>query len=633
VAEKPVLLFLHGVGEGDQDDRWREALAAALVDVGYPGLDAVTVVAPKYAKALRGVDEKLAVPELTVKTLSGQAARANRREFQRRQGALEVRMVRHDAGVGWFGGETLAAAALRFDKFVQAKNYLVDPHVRAVVLDRVLRSIPQTGRLVIVGHSLGSVIAADLVRRLPAEVDVVGMVTIGSPLAHAAFNVDGIRTVLKEPPANLGWWVNFWNNTDPVTAHRGVSSVLPWVLDQRVRTKVDHNVHFAQVYLADTKVASAIGYALHGSTSRELVAAESGVDIPLDYAETVALMALRSAYLTMTKLEGEHRARFTSALRYVQANTVDLISQRNAREGRPLPAAIADLAVDLSDPESVAPEPSRIYHLAEDDAIVPLTSLVATNVIRPFEINVPEDTILEVLEDLTIEMGLGRQFGRDAYGAAEEASKALATRGANWLKWVALGVGAAAVLATGGMAVVAAPAGLAGAAAITSALAAFGPGGMVGGLLTAGALVSVSTGGLAVGLASPATSPETVEAVVSTQLAAEILRRRRGLEPDPSIWSSLIETANKVRRERAQLEVISDESSPSLKDLKRKLDVIDRALSYLTAHGLGPDGLAPVGDAATIDDARIAFRGKAADLFRRKRADGASGLDRAGDSV
>ena len=340
-------------------------------------------------------------------------------------------------------------------------------------------------------------------------------------------------------------------------------------------------------YLRNEAVATAIGYALYGSLSREVAVVDQGVDISLDYAETIALMALRYAYLTKTKLEGDQRERFANALRQVQAHTFDLVKQRNAHDGRPLPSAIASLATDLSDPHSVASEPSRSCHLSKEDAVVALMSLAAANVMQPFEINVSREIRREAMEDLTIEMGLGRQLGSDVFAAAEAARRVLSAGGTNWIKWAAIGVGAAAVLATGGLALAAVPAGLAGAAAITSALAAFGPGGMIGGLLTGAALVSVGTGGIAVGLASPATSAETVEAVVSTQLAAAILRRSQGIEQDPATWSNLVETGIGLRRERARLEPLSDESAPTLKELKRKLDTIDRALTYLSAEGLG----------------------------------------------
>src|SRR5690606_37970893 len=131
--------------------------------------------------------------------------------------------------------------------------------IRAQVLNRIIRQLPQSGRLVIVGHSLGSVIAADIVRRLPADLRVAGMVTIGSPLAHPDFDVDRLRGILKEPPTNLDWWVNFWNPADPVTTHRGVSSIFPWMIDRRIQTIVGPHVHDADTYLGNQDVAKAIG--------------------------------------------------------------------------------------------------------------------------------------------------------------------------------------------------------------------------------------------------------------------------------------------------------------------------------------------------------------------------------------
>lgn len=623
MSDKPVLLFLHGVGEGDPSGRWKTALDGALLDAGYPGLDAVSVIAPRYPNSLHGVDDSHAVPPLAVRALAGQAAKDFRRVFERREAAVEVLLGRHTRGTGWVAGNAVADLALKVPLFVQAKNYLSDQGIRAAVLRRVLDQVPQSGRLVLVGHSLGSVVAADIIRRLPAGVEVVGMVTIGSPLANPSFHTDGLAVALKEPPANLAWWVNFWNWGDPVTTHRGVSALFPWMVDRRIQSSIGPHAHDAETYLADEAVATAIGHALFGSRSKDLVALDRGVDMPLDYAETVALAALRYAFLTGSKMSGDPKDRYQSALRQVQANTCQLIAERNARESRLLASAIAALAVDLADPDSAAPEPTRIHHLAKDEAVVPVISMLASNVIRPFEIDVPPNLQREALQDLTIEMGLGRQLADDALSAVAEARRVLASGGANWVKWVALGVGAAAVLATGGMALAAAPAGLAGAAAITSALAAFGPGGMVGGLLTAGALVSVGSGGVAVGLASPATSAEAVEAVVASQLAAEILRKLQGIEPDPSIWHSLIETGIELQRERARIEAISDEAAPTLKEIRRKLDALDRAITYLEVAGLGPaTGDTDEADQQAAKARAVTLFGKAADAFRAVDLDG-----------
>ncbi|MGZ8748490.1 MAG: hypothetical protein ACXWZ2_16135 [Mycobacterium sp.] len=271
----------------------------------------------------------------------------------------------------------------------------------------------------------------------------------------------------------------------------------------------------------------------------------------------------------------------------MQATTVEQIRARNANVSRPMPAPIANLAVDLSDPTSRAREPGMPGHLSIADAVVPLAIIAAGNVLRPFEIEVSKEKRQKAMEQLTLDMNLGRQLGTNVFDAIDSARKALKGP-TNWVKWTALGLGAAAVIAaTGGLVLAAAP-GLVGAAAITSALAAFGPGGMIGGLLTAGTLVSAGGGGLAIGLAAPGTTAEAVEAVVAAQLTTAVLRELQGISQDQQPWSSLVDAEIEVRRELARLKAVSDESAPTLKELQRKIDAIDRALDYMHRHNLEP---------------------------------------------
>lgn len=595
VSSETILLFLHGVGNGDPSDLWRASLSASLVKLGYPDLSAARVIAPKYAHALKGVDETIPVPPITIKQPAREAARKNRREFERRTAAIEFRLGHHDAGsFPSYDGHVDVAIAL--PAFEAVRNYTKNARIRGQVLQRILEKLPDSGRVVIVGHSLGSVIGADLLRRLPVDLEVAGFITIGSPLANANFDVEKLHEQLQDPPANLNWWVNFWNPFDPVVAARGVSSVFTWMIDYPVRSALHNRVHDAVQYLGDETVAKAIGFALFGSSRKDLAIRERGVDIPLDDIERLVLLALRYAYLTEQKIKRGERERYTGALRQVQANAVGMIKQRNISDRRPLPSLIADLDFDLSDAKAVAPTPRPALHLGKEEAIVALVVLASENIIRPFDIAVPIDLQRDAMKDLCAEMGLGSQFGTDVFDAAKEAQEVLSgSRGVNWVKWGALSAGAVAlVVATGGLAL-AAGAGLAGAAAVTSALAAFGPGGMIGGLVTAGSLVSVGGGSIAVGLASPGTSAETLEAVVVRQLTAEILRKRHGIESDPSIWMSLAETEVQVRREYERLDEFSDESSPTLKQLKKKIDTVDRALGYMRANGLEPGAVAEAG--------------------------------------
>ena len=215
-------------------------------------------------------------------------------------------------------------------------------------------------------------------------------------------------------------------------------------------------------------------------------------------------------------------------------------------------------------------------------------SVALANVIAPFQISVPKSVQGDAFEELTIEMGLGRQLGLDLVDSRLEAEKALEDGARIVFKWAALGVGVLAILTTGGMAIAAAPAGLAGAAAITAGLAAFGPGGMVGGLLTAGALVGVSSGGIASSLASTRASVHDVETLLVSRLTAAILRQKQKLEQDPDTWLILVDSEREIRRSLQRLSTFSDRNAAVVKDGKKKLASVEKAVEYLAKHGLGP---------------------------------------------
>ena len=604
MSEKPILLYLHGVGRGDRDDDWEKALDASLRSVGYAGLGNVWLIAPKYSWALLGDDDEHQLPPITIKAARGDEAERQRRAFERRVGALERMIGRRENGSDVLGASAVIDAAFKMPSFAQAQRYVRKESNRGHVLSRVLQELPKTGRLVIVGHSLGSVVAADLTRRLPPGLEVAGLITIGSPLASDAFDVPKLRANLAQPPANLSWWVSFWNSADSVTAHKGVSSVYPYMLDYRIPPTVPPFSHYSDYYLSDPRVATAIGYALFGSKSKGVARVETGLDIPLDIAESLAVIALRYAHLVGASLkDGEKKERYQEALRLTQANTFEMVKARNNEIGRSIPAAIALLAVDLTDSESVATMPEPLHTMSKVDMVVPLISIASTNILRPVEISIPKEIEKRAMEELTLSMGLGTEIGEEVFKSAAEAKKALKKIELEWWQWVAVGLGAAAlVIGTGGVALAAAP-GAAGAVAITTALAAFGPGGMLGGLLTAGALVGVGTsgiavGGMAMGLASASASAATVEAVIASQLTAALLRNEQGLAQDLAIWDGLIEIGIQVRRERARIEALSDESAPITKELKRKQAAVDRAVAHLTKRKLTPHNSDPwaVGD-------------------------------------
>ncbi len=589
MTTKPILLFLHGVGDGDPTDKWKDRLSQSLSELSYPALENVDLIVPKFAHALRGVDETEKLPPRVHKRPNRTDAPQIRREFESRMAAIEFKLGRQDRGKGFPGIATGVGLTLNYvPLMVQALNYLKNDAMRAQVLHRILSKIPSSGKVVLVGHSLGSVIAADLLLRLPEDIEVVGFITIGSPLGHSSFNVDKVWDNLSEPPAHLSWWINFWNPTDLVTSVRGLSSRFPWMTDFKVVSNHPDpkKAHSAVEYLSSPVVSEAIGYALYGSRSKELVSRHSDVEVQPTETEALAIMALRYAHLISMELDGDLKNRYLGALRQVQANLIDGIQRWNAEQGRTSASSIARLALDLADPTAELPLPRPGTHVPIDLAIDPFLALVSENIIRPFEITVPLGPKQIALANLSAELGLTSSFGADVFDAAKRAHEILAgQKMVNWKRWSAVGLGTAAlVAATGGLILAAAP-GLAGAALLTSALASFGPGGMVGGLITAGSLAGVGGGGLAFGLASSTTSAADLESVVERMLAKEILREIRHLPLDPAVWQILTETEIQVRREYERLDEFSDTNAPGLREIRNKLTSIERALEYLRKNG------------------------------------------------
>lgn len=609
MSDKPVLLFLHGVGDGDPGSQWKTVLEKSLTRSGYPNLDGTTVIVPLYAHALKGCDEPKPLPVRTIKAPGRDAAKLNRRDFERRLASVEHRIGRQDQE--HFINEVLANraqpvhnvfadAVVALPFFQQAANYLNSNEIRAQVLNRILAKVPESGKIVIVAHSLGSVIAADLLLRLPEHVDVSALVTIGSPLANGRFKLGDLRDVLIDPPVHLSWWVNFRNAWDPVATRRGLSSAFPWLLDHTINTGPGlHPVapHSAVTYLGHGTVADTIGYALFGSKFKGLVPFDNGVEIALNDVEIKTLLGLRYCHLIKNELSGDTRRRYLSALRSVQAQAVSDLRAHNKSINRPLPSQLARLDFEYTDEHSLLPEPT--FHQNEtskEEAATLLTAVAATNVIAPFEITVSKEVEQAALAELASEMGLKRQFGSDVLEAGKRAQGIVRdSQNLQWVKVGALVAGTAAlVVGTGGLALAAAP-GLAGAAVITSALASFGPGGMIGGLITAGALVSgggllVGSGGgtMVAGLAGDETSVDQLEGFIALQLAAVILRQQHKIDNDPAVWQLLTEIEIKVSREHERLDEISDKKAASVAALAKKRTLVGRALKYMSDNGLEP---------------------------------------------
>lgn len=590
IVTTPTLVYLHGVGRGDLKQEWKDQLSQGLARIGFPSLDDVTVLNPVYADDLWEDPEaqhNFAVPPVQKHmTLSG----LELLEFERRTAAMETRLGRHNRGAGGAFPEAVVSRSVELPLFVQARNFLNNQQIRAQVHRRILEQLPTEGEIVLLGHSLGSVIAADLLRRLPPELTVKGFVTIGSPLANGQFNVDDLFKLLRTPLSNVSWWVNFWSGSDPVAAKRGVSVAVPWVLDFRVKTSlVPGPGHSSREYCANDAVAEAIGFGLFGSRSKEIVLAEKNLQIPLNDAEIFVLQALRYCYLILQRLKGDEALRYEYALRETQDRLIEEIKSRNAEEGRPIPKEIARLDFDNGDPNAAAPVPGLSPFMPKEQAIERLLEIIGQNLLLPFEIEVPEKIQREALRDFTAETQLGSTVGADIFDALQTAVGVVSgSAKSNWRKWGAFGVGAAALTAaTGGLALAAVPT-VAGVATVASTLAAFGPGGMMGGLVTAGTLLTVGGGSLTAGVLSSVNTTEEIEALVVQKLSLAILWQRHEIDRTHEVWEEFAEAERLIVREHTRVKNVSDSSSPILKAFEQQRSTIERALRYLSDHGMEP---------------------------------------------
>jgi hypothetical protein len=498
----PTLVYLHGIG-AEHDDAWRDVLSAALVGIGYPGLDrGVECRAPKYPNTLRyPSDERHPLPPQMVVEASLTERDERRWRVERATAELERALGEHVTGRGMpLAAETVPAV---MKVLPQARRYLDDEATRANTLHRVLGELPTSGPIVLLAHSLGSVIAADLLTRLPPTVEVVGVITVGSPAGLVSIHRGSDRLeVLREPPPRVAWWLNAWGTADPVTGLHGISPRFPWVLD----IALPGVRHPMENYLGSATVACAVGRALFGSLDRSVSVTTSLPEPAIDDAELEAYLLLTYAHSVADHLPEKHRGRFRGALAVVRADLT----------------ARFDLA-DSGEP----PDPARLRTLSKSTALLPLLSVAMTNPVAPYDSVISATARRDALLDLAVWIGLYSGYGRNLHRALTQASLAISPTWADrmWLR------------------------------------------------------------------PRRPRPPDRLDAVELTSIrlvAAELVRRREGLDSDPRVRAALSLAANQLRGDRDRLAEHSAPQGPAVRLLDRQLRTLDRALRVLDRHGSTP---------------------------------------------
>lgn len=115
-------------------------------------------------------------------------------------------------------------------KWKDVELYLTNPTARATVMSQVVEQLPGSPQ-VVVGHSLGSVVALEALGIAPDHKQPELFVTLGSPLRHQFIRNHlraSTRKIIRQRPFA---WLNVHDHGDPVTAshsldHRDFSGTL-----------------------------------------------------------------------------------------------------------------------------------------------------------------------------------------------------------------------------------------------------------------------------------------------------------------------------------------------------------------------------------------------------------------------
>jgi len=293
---EPHLVFLHGRSQQGRDpDRlrhaWTAGLNAGLTRAGLPAVDPRAVWFPFYGDRMievlgtresispgleaTEVDTAEAVapaPDdparaLYEELLAGAALRAGMpAELAAEEGPTAAEGI-SDLGAGLVGRlqrqlSWLAARSGLDDLtiallFRDVAAYLGRRRVRESVLAAVAECVPDSGPVALVSHSLGTVVAMDLIHSLD-NLDVALLVTAGSPLGMDAVHRKLLDGNLRRP-ARVRRWVNAWCAADPVAIGCPLRPVWGDGVTDQVTDNAKARAHDIGEYLGDGRVAAQVG--------------------------------------------------------------------------------------------------------------------------------------------------------------------------------------------------------------------------------------------------------------------------------------------------------------------------------------------------------------------------------------
>jgi hypothetical protein len=576
------IIYIHGRGFGATHSMgWQSGLVTGLERAGYDvSLEEVERLSTpiSYSAYLDpAVDPGDELPQEDCRrapsAVAGDAFVERQRSLRTRVGE-GFREERVDRVVKQAAGNDRIAEQAIGQRFRDVRSYVSDAARRERILKHVTEQLPDHGPVVLVGHSLGSIIALDLVRRWPEDLPIDLLLTLGSPAALGPMQKHLKGLVDDLPRQLLGGWVNIYDPSDPVTGGSGLEPYFAEdVVDHRVQNGGLRGNHGAERHLDQVTAGVLIGPHVTRYLDREYAA----FTVPEDASAAAAMFDAALACWMRHGLTRRVPAGSSRRARRLLASET-LRAQASRSFGLDPDTDLRHHVVELE--EVVRP------HLSEQGLVKLQLQLRSAALFTPFMISVERDEVFATLMQLVEEVGwdAGRIQKVDrAMVEAREAQKARQNRvGAVVLGGAALGV---AALATGGFALAAAP-GVAGAAFVTSGLA--GLGGVVGGGMTAGLFITAGAGAATSLLARSAlglmSALEAREEII--KINAEVLIHR--WEGTDGVARELLGELRELRTvaaKEARLHASVDEGGPksdAAKDWAEKERILNLAVEALS---------------------------------------------------
>jgi pimeloyl-ACP methyl ester carboxylesterase len=368
------LLYLHGVGDDGKRLDWFDSL----------NLGRGELVAPDYLDLLNAEPASFEGPRDSFPTKSD-ATDTSRRNYRSSQVQLHEELGRFGScsilperrsrlsRVPGFIDAIAEQLVVRL-AFEAVSRYNNDEARRRAVRQRVAEALPDGGcELVVVGHSLGALVALDLVAHLPDNVHIQLLVTAASALARRKVRQETLQLRHRFPYDRVGVWLNVYNTSDAVTRGSPIGPRFPQVID--VSVSGSFGDHALATCIADPGVAHVI---------RSAVADGAEKAIPTESMPTGELLPrTQTLHLALAQLT----MRMEELLATLATTTpADLVKFHEARrlvhEG---PATVAE----LNQPWDSDHADILRKRTAEEDVSTVLMQLTVANPLESLTVRIP----------------------------------------------------------------------------------------------------------------------------------------------------------------------------------------------------------------------------------------------------